>query len=161
VRCVGEGFQWGRSIRIRGARIGRYAYVGNDSVLTGAVIIGDLTMIAAGCQIVGNDHLFDDPAIPMRLNFAVDKRPTTIFESDVWIGQGSKVFEGVKIGRGAIVATGSVVTRDVPPYAIVGGIPAKLIRMRFDADEALRHDRLLYGRSFSNANMDSDVCSLS
>lgn len=148
VGCIGEGFQWGRSIRVRGARIGRYAYVGNYSALTGVVVIGDLTMIAAGCQIVGKDHLFDNPAIPMRLNFAVSKRPATIFESDVWIGQGSTVLEGVKIGRGAIIAAGSVVTRDVPPYSIVGGIPAKLIRMRFDADEAVQHDRLLYGNSF-------------
>jgi acetyltransferase-like isoleucine patch superfamily enzyme len=54
--------------------------------------------------------------------------------SDVWIGAGVLVLDGVKIGDGAIVAAGAVVTRDVEPYAIVGGVPARLIRYRYDAD---------------------------
>jgi len=54
--------------------------------------------------------------------------------SDVWIGNGAKILSGVPIGHGAIVAAGAVVVKDVPPYAIVGGVPAKLIKYRFDDD---------------------------
>lgn len=53
-------------------------------------------------------------------------------EDDVWIGRGATIMSGVKIGRGAIVAAGSIVTKDVPPYTIVGGIPAKVIKTRFE-----------------------------
>lgn len=55
-----------------------------------------------------------------------------IIEDDVWIGSSSIIMSGVKIGQGAIVAAGAVVTKDVPPYAIVGGVPAKIIKYRFD-----------------------------
>lgn len=57
-----------------------------------------------------------------------------VVEDEVWIGTGSMIFSGIKIGKGAIIAAGSIVTKDVPPYAIVGGNPAKLIRFRFHDD---------------------------
>lgn len=55
-------------------------------------------------------------------------------EDDVWIGYGALVLSGVNIGQGAIIAAGSVVTKDVPPYAVMGGAPAKILRYRFDLD---------------------------
>src|SRR5690606_40549227 len=54
--------------------------------------------------------------------------------SDVWIGAGSIVLDGISIGDGAIIAAGAVVNKDVPPYAIVGGVPARIIRYRFDEE---------------------------
>jgi len=57
-----------------------------------------------------------------------------VIGNDVWIGSYTRIMEGVTIGDGAIVAAGAVVTKDVPPYAIVGGVPAKIIRYRFDED---------------------------
>lgn len=60
-----------------------------------------------------------------------------IVEDDVWIGYGATILSGVRIGQGAVVAAGSVVTKDIPPYAIVGGIPAKVIKYRFN-DEMIR-----------------------
>lgn len=61
---------------------------------------------------------------------AVSKGDITI-EDDVWIGYGATILSGVKIGQGAVIAAGAVVTRDVPPYAIAGGVPAKVIKWRF------------------------------
>lgn len=55
--------------------------------------------------------------------------------SDVWIGGDVKIMDGIRIGNGAIIAAGAVVTKDVPPYSIVGGIPAKVIKYRFDSDD--------------------------
>ena len=63
-----------------------------------------------------------------------------IIDDDVWIGYGATIMSGVHIGQGAVVAAGAVVTKDVPPYAIVGGVPAKVIKYRFD--EEIIHELL-------------------
>lgn len=68
--------------------------------------------------------------------------PVTI-EDGVWIGANVTILKGVTIGRGSIVAAGSVVTKSCAPYSIIGGVPAKLIKMRFSEDEIIEHERLL------------------
>ena len=74
-------------------------------------------------------------------------RPSTkkkcYIEDDVWIGARVIIIHGVSIGRGSIIAAGSVVTKDVAPYSIVGGVPARLIKMRFNKKEQLIHDVFL------------------
>ncbi|MCU4363457.1 CatB-related O-acetyltransferase, partial [Acinetobacter sp. WU_MDCI_Abxc22] len=59
----------------------------------------------------------------------------TVIADGCWIGSRAMIMQGVKLGEGAVVATGAVVTQDVPPYAIVGGVPAKLIKYRFAEQE--------------------------
>jgi len=72
--------------------------------------------------------------------------PETVIEADAWIGFGTIVMQGIRVGRGSVVAAGSVVTKDVPPYEIWGGVPARKIRDRFtDPRDREAHDRMLGG----------------
>ena len=76
-----------------------------------------------------------------------EKRPEDdrdiIFEGDNWIGANSTILRGVTVGEGSIIAAGAVVTKDVPPYSIVGGVPAKVIKMRFTEEQIVEHKKLL------------------
>jgi len=94
----------------------------------GGVKIGNGVRIAHRATIMSSDHNFDD-----RNRFIYEQGiycNTTVLEDDVWIGAASIVLPGVTIGRGAIVAAGAVVTKSVPPYTIVGGVPAKHMGVR-------------------------------
>ena len=144
---AGEGFQWGLPTDLpRGAvSAGRYSYIGAHCVASGPLLIGDLCMISSHVKFPGNDHRIDVVGGATRLEFAPPERPVTILEADCWIGQGAIIMEGVRIGRGAVVASGSIVTRSVEPYAVVAGSPARIIRRRFDEAEIKRHDQALFG----------------
>jgi FkbM family methyltransferase len=95
----------------------------------GGTKIGDNVLIAGGCMIIPANHLIDDLTIPISQQ-GISKKGITI-ESDVWIGHGCSILDGVKIGKGAVVAAGSVVNKHVKPYEIVAGIPARKIDFRF------------------------------
>jgi acetyltransferase-like isoleucine patch superfamily enzyme len=147
---LGESFRWGYRWNIwRGVlKVGHFAYLGSGTHIIYPTVIGDLCMVAQDTHFVGNDHGFGEPGVPMRtLNLWEDSRKKiTIIESEVWIGQRSLIFAGTRIGRGTIVAAGSVVTKDVAPYTVVGGVPAKFIKNRFRTqEEQQKHIRKLYG----------------
>lgn len=110
---------------------GAYSYVGGHSTICPKVTIGNFTMLAHDVMILGGDHNYKVAGIPTVFAGRDVTRPTNIGD-DVWVGAGSIIMAGVTIGDGAIIAVGSVVTKDVPPYAIVGGVPAKILRYRFD-----------------------------
>ena len=67
-----------------------------------------------------------------------------VIEDDVWAGANVTILKGVMIGRGSIIAAGAVVTKSCPPYSIIGGVPAKVLKFRFTIDEILEHERILY-----------------
>lgn len=67
-----------------------------------------------------------------------------IVEEDVWLGVNVTLLAGVTVGRGSIVAAGAVVTKDVPPYCIVGGVPAKVIKQKWPIDDIVKHEEILY-----------------
>lgn len=69
-----------------------------------------------------------------------------VIEDDVWCGANVTILKGVTIGRGSVVAAGSVVTKSFPPYSIIGGVPARLLKMRFTPEQIAEHERILYGK---------------
>jgi acetyltransferase-like isoleucine patch superfamily enzyme len=94
----------------------------------GGLRIGSYVRIAAHVVVIPANHVVDGVARPIALQG--ETREGIVIEDDVWIGANSTVLDGCRIGRGAVVAAGSVVTRDVPELAIVAGAPARVIRYR-------------------------------
>jgi len=111
-----------------GIKIGSDSLIGEYSVIRGqgGVQIGNRVYTSPFTQIIAVNHVFDDPNHPF-----VEQGITAegiIIEDDVWLGAGVIITDGVKVGKGAVVAAGAVVTKDVPPHTVVGGVPAKLIK---------------------------------
>jgi acetyltransferase-like isoleucine patch superfamily enzyme len=127
----------------RDLKAGAYSYIGKYCSICPRVELGCYVMFAPRVTIVGGDHVFNVPGVPI-IFAGRPEMPKTVIEDDVWVGINSTIMSGVRIGRGAIVAAGSVVTKDVAPYTICGGVPAKYLRDRFEIDEQRKtHDRML------------------
>lgn len=116
---IGVGFEIGD-----GSNIGAYSYMG----AAGGITIGRNVMMGPRVSILAEQHNFERTDAPMKSQGTT--RKGIVIGDDVWLGASCCILDGVTIGEGAIVATAAVVTKDVPPYAIVGGVPAKVIRMR-------------------------------
>jgi len=101
----------------------------NENVFIQGAIIGNYVMIAPNVSLLANMHKHDRKDIPMTKQGKVTGEQV-IIEDDVWLGRNVTVMPGIKIGKGSIIAAGAVVTKDVPPYAIYGGVPAKFIKNR-------------------------------
>jgi acetyltransferase-like isoleucine patch superfamily enzyme len=94
----------------------------------GEVTIGNNVIFGPGVSIFSENHIFSNPDIPIVEQG--EERKGVIIEDNVWIASGATILDGVRIGNNSIVAAGSVVNKDVPPYTIVGGVPAKIIKSR-------------------------------
>jgi maltose O-acetyltransferase len=128
----GADFVTGNTISI-GDRSG----IGVDSWIRADLTIGRDVMMGTRVIIYGRDHNFDRTDIPM-MDQGMGEFLPIVIEDDVWIGAAAIILKGVRIGRCSIIAAGAVVTRDVPPYAIVGGNPAKVIQYRTGCAESER-----------------------
>jgi carbonic anhydrase/acetyltransferase-like protein (isoleucine patch superfamily) len=114
---------------VRGdVEFGAHCTVNPYAMISGKVRCGDGVRIASHVSIVGFNHGFDDPNVPIHMQ-KHESLGITI-EDDVWIGANAVVLDGVTVGKGAVIAAGAVVSKDVPPLAIVGGVPAKVVRYR-------------------------------
>jgi acetyltransferase-like isoleucine patch superfamily enzyme len=117
--AIGEGLKIGNN-----SSIGPYSYIG----CSGFIEIGDNVMMSPRVSIYAENHIFDHPELSIKEQGV--KREFVKIEDDCWIAANTVILAGVTIGRGSVIAAGSVVTKDVPPYSIVGGVPAKVIKSR-------------------------------
>jgi len=153
---IGPGFHAGARVRLWAKdkiSIGRNFYIGRDSQIEANCIIGDNVIFGNKVAVVGRyDHCFQQIGVPVRLASQIRDEDyqwkglmeTTVIGDDVWVGYGSIIMSGVTIQDGAIIAAGSVVTRDVEAYSIYGGCPAKKIKDRFETEaDRIRHIGLL------------------
>src|SRR5215204_2246025 len=117
-----------REMKQSGIKIGCDSLIGEYSVIRGqgGVSIGNRVYTSPFTQIIAVNHVFDDPNRTF-----VEQGITAegiVIEDDVWLGAGAIITDGVRVGKGAVVAAGAVVTKDVSPHTVVGGIPAKPIK---------------------------------
>lgn len=110
------------------SNIGPMSFIG----CSGYIQIGSRVMMGPRVNLLAENHRFDRTDITIKEQ-GVERSFITI-EDDCWIGAGSSILAGVTIGRGSVVATGAVVTKDVPPFSIVGGVPARILRTRKPED---------------------------
>jgi chloramphenicol O-acetyltransferase type B len=117
-------------------RLGHNVQFGNYCNIASNVLIGNNVLVAGRVCFVGRmDH---DYTVPGQLIWDGSRKDdgVTVVEDDVWIGHGCTVIAGVTIGRGSVIAAGSLVNRSIPPCEIWGGVPAKKLKDRFVDDEA-------------------------
>jgi acetyltransferase-like isoleucine patch superfamily enzyme len=123
--------------------IGRDSLIGEFNVLRGqgGITIGDRVYTGPLVQILAVNHVYGDPNRPI-----IEQGITAegiVIENDVWVGAGAIITDGVALGRGAVVAAGAVVTQDVPPHTVVGGVPAQVLR-RIELGQAIPAGRPVY-----------------
>jgi acetyltransferase-like isoleucine patch superfamily enzyme len=159
---IGKNFHVARGVFLWAKNeltIGDNFYIGKYSIIECDAQIGDNVIVANRVSMAGRyDHHFQQIGVPTRLASQIRHKDYNwkglnlkiIIEDDVWIGVGCTILSGVKIGIGSIVAAGSVVTKDVEPYTIYAGNPAKKIRNRFDTEEQLKEHIRLYQINYSN-----------
>ena len=111
--------------------LGDFGFVGHSCTIYPGVVAGRFLLMAPEVSIIGRDHYFRKIGTPICFSGRDEITPTLIGD-DVWIGTRSIIMVGVRIGHGAIIAAGSVVTKDVPEFSIVAGVPAKTIGQRFN-----------------------------
>lgn len=132
-----------RDLPHAGIKIGKNCLIGEYSIIRGqgGVEIGDRVFTSPYTQIIAVNHVFDDPKRPF-----IEQGITAegiIIEDDVWLGAGAIITDGIHVGKGAVVAAGAVVTKDVPAYTVVGGVPARPIK-KIDGDPVSYLDRDIY-----------------
>ena len=147
---IGTGSRVAGGASVDRSSLGDFSGIGRSSKVTHADI-GRYCAISWDCTVNATNHPFASltvsafPYVPEMGGFVTERTQTyqrVIIGNDVWIGANSVVMPGIRIGNGVVVGAGAVVTRDVPDYAVVAGVPARILRYRFADDVIARLQRL-------------------
>lgn len=168
---VGEGLHVGKGTRLwapSSLTIGNFVYIGKDVNIEANCHIGDFCLIANRVAIVGrHDHDFTALGYPVRFSpwvgsqtkksrFYEDK---AMIGDDCWLGYGAIVLTGVSVGKGSIIAAGSVVTKDIPEYSIAVGVPARVVGSRFADNKTIQqHESAIKNGNFVFSERGLDKC---
>ncbi len=155
---LGRYTEIGAGSQVLNSTIGDYSYAVENTQIAYATI-GRFANIASHVRIYASQHPMDraslhhftyrsawyfDGATDNRAFFEARAEQPISIGHDTWIGHGAVIMPGVTIGNGAVIGSNAVVTRDVPPYAVAVGVPAKVIRMRFPDDISTRMEKLAW-----------------
>ena len=112
----------------------------------GKLIVGKYSVISSGCTIIPDAHtlIVGVPFYLSTIGHINDKEGDIIIHEDCWIGAGCILLPGCKIGRGAVIGAGSLIKKEVPPYAVVVGRPARIIATKFSIEQIIKHESILY-----------------
>ncbi|NOZ55532.1 MAG: acyltransferase, partial [Calditrichaeota bacterium] len=151
-------------------RIGRNVFIGRDTVVatrdgtieigdhsdigascriasSGKVVLGKHVLIAAYCYIGGATHRYDRLDLPI-MEQGIVRKGGVVIEDDVWLGAGVIIPDGVRIGTGSVIGAGAVVTKDIPPYSVAVGVPARVVANRKEmAEQTVRQDQTSFPRN--------------
>ena len=118
--------------------IGQESFVGSYTILNGqgGLEIGKYSLISGHCCLIAGNHDISDTTRPICQQDFISRG--IVLEENVWLGAGVKVLDGVRIGTGSVIAAGAIVNRDVEPFSIMAGVPAKLIKKRLDPKSETR-----------------------
>lgn len=128
---------------------GNYVSIGGGATFLASeskIKIGNKVLFGPNVTIIGGNH--NTSVIGKYMYDVHEKRPEDdqdiLIDDDVWVGANATILKGVHLHRGCVIAAGAVVTRDVSPYAIAAGVPAKMISFRFNIENILYHEEALY-----------------
>ncbi|WP_321438061.1 hypothetical protein [uncultured Bacteroides sp.] len=131
--------------------LGNHIQIGCGAVFMASnseIHVADNVLFAPNVTIIGGNHSSHIVGKFLKDYKIIDKRPaddeSVFVDTDVWVGTGVIILKGVRIGRGAIVAAGSVVNKSLPPYSISAGVPAKVLKFRWDIADIMKHEAILY-----------------
>ena len=147
---LGEDVYVGKNgiFHYKNIEIGSDVYIGANAVFQstyGKIIIGNHVMFGLGVNIHGGNHKINEVGKLLKHTsekIVGDDGIITI-EDDCWIGANAIILSNVTIGRGSVIAAGSVITKDVPPYSIYSGVPDKKVRNRFSEDDFIKHKTIM------------------
>jgi chloramphenicol O-acetyltransferase type B len=157
---IGKNFHAGRGVLLwakHNITIGANFYIGKYSIIECDAEIGNNVIFANNVSLIGRyDHNYQQVGVPIRLAEQIrDKnyswkglKEKIVFEDDVWVGLGTIILSGVHISQGSIISAGSVVTKDVEPFSIYAGVPAKKIKNRFENELDMKEHIRLYNLNY-------------